>query len=823
MGDTARPGARTEAHVISLEHHLPVGRAEHVERTPHGLEAVLGRERLRVHVVRPDVLRLAVSRGGAFDEAPTAAVCVDPLAMHAPFELERDDPGGRVLLRTEALVLTLGLDPFSLEVHRPDGSVVLETALDAQGRPWAYATLNDAFVVRRRMRPEDAVYGLGEKGGRLDRRRRDFTMWNTDVLDPVASREFTAGRSADDPRADRTSPEYDPYYVNIPFFLHHSLPSGAVSGSFVDNAYRGTYDFTDPEELSFCFAGGSYVEYVFGGPDLPAVLEAYTWLTGRTSPPPLWSLGFHQCRWHRYDAAAVEAIGARHRELDVPCDALWLDIEHMDGYRVFTWDPELFPDPEGMLARLSAAGLRVVTIVDPGVKAEPGYPVYDAALERDVLCRTQSGEVYVGQVWPGRTAFPDFATEEGRRWWGELNAAHVRSGLAGIWNDMNEPATGVIPPQAMRFDHGRASHERYHNQYALLMALGTVSGLREAEPDRRTFVLSRAGFAGIQRVAATWMGDNQARWDHLAVSIPMASGLGLSGQAFVGADVGGFQGNTSAELFLRWMQYGVLTPFCRSHSEIGNVDQYAWSFGPLVLEHVRAAISLRYRLLPYLYACFLNAAETGAPVQRPLVFDHQYDALVAELDDQFLLGRDLLVAPVVAPGVTSRQVYLPAGLWYDWHTGEAVAGPRFVVAPTPVERIPVYARGGAVVPMWREAPQTTSGHRPTEVELHLFVPADDGATTTSLLQEDDGLTTAAASGARVRTTFSVTRQGSDLRLTAAVDGDGFPEHARERFVLHPHGATVVSASLDGAPATVVDGAVVVPNTGTAFRLDLVLR
>jgi alpha-glucosidase len=356
---------------------------------------------------------------------------------------------------------------------------------------------------------------------------------------------------------------------------------------------------------------------------MPDILAAYTWLTGRTAPPPLWSLGYHQCRWFRYTQDALEALARRHRELEVPCDAVWLDIDYMDGYRVFTWDTEAFPDVEGMLARLAEQGFRVITIVDPGVKAEPGYRIYDEGVARDVLCRTEGGDIYIGEVWPGDTAFPDFVTEAGRAWWGELNAEHVRSGLAGVWNDMNEPATGAIPPDRMRFDHGRRPHERFHNQYALLMAMGTDAGLRAAMPDRRTFVLSRAGFAGIQRHAANWMGDNQARWDHLWVSIPMAMGFGVSGQAFVGADVGGFQGHSNAELFLRWMQYGTLTPFCRNHSEMGNVDQYAWAWGETILGHVRDAIRLRYRLLPYLYAAFLRpprrrARPTAARLRPPV-------------------------------------------------------------------------------------------------------------------------------------------------------------------------------------------------------------
>lgn len=800
------------------DRYLAFTHVDAVEGAPRGLVASLHGERLRVDVLRDDVVRLWLSRGGRFDDPPTHAVCVDPLADDVAFEVERAD--GVVRLRTAALVVTLHLDPFRLDVHRADGSPVVETAPDGAGGWATYATLNDAFVLRRRCGPEDAVYGLGEKTGTHDRRGRTFTLWNTDVLNPDAVGAVAATLQAGDPRADSASTEFDPYYVSIPFFHHQTWPGGAVASSFLDNGYRVAYDFTAPDEYVVHAAGGQWCEYVFAGPRLPDVLEAYTWLTGRTPLPPLWSLGFHQSRWHAYDQDAVERLARRHRELDVPCDALWLDIDYMDGYRVFTWDRERYPDPQAMLARLREDGYRVITIIDPGVKAEPGYAVYDDALEQGLLCRTEGGDTYVGQVWPGRTAFPDFATPEARAWWGALNAEHVRSGLAGIWNDMNEPATGDVEPGAMRFDRGRHPHERFHNQYALLMAMGTVEGLRAAMPGLRTFVLSRAGSPGIQRYAANWMGDNQSRWDHLGLSIPMANGFGLSGQAFVGADVGGFFGSTDGELFLRWMQYGALTPFFRNHSAAGNVDQYVWAFGDAVLDAAREAIRLRYRLLPYLYSAFVTASETGAPVQRPLVLDHQDDAAVRDLDDEFLLGPHLLVAPVVAPGTTHRHVYLPAGEWVDRHTGERFHGPRYVLAETPMDRIPLYVRAGAVVPMWADAPASTADPAPTVLELHAYLAQADGVVT-SMLQEDDGLTTAALDGAFVRTTFELERAGSVVTLRASVAGDGFPEHRRTELRVVLHGAAAdVRARLDGADVAVTDGAVAVPNRGTPFTLEL---
>ncbi|HYP46477.1 MAG TPA: glycoside hydrolase family 31 protein [Propionibacteriaceae bacterium] len=802
--------------MLQTEHFVRFERVSSVAETDHGLLAEVHTEQLRIDLIRPDLLRVKMSRGGVFDESPTYAVCVDPLVDPVAFDVVRDPD--RVLLVTSDLVVSLWLDPFRLDVHRSDGTAVVETAADDEGRYWAYATLNDAFTIRRSCRQEDAIFGLGEKGGRHNRKGRDFILWNTDVLSAAETAEFTADKAPGDPRGDRTSADFDPFYVTVPFFYHQRQPAGAMAGSFLDNGFRGTYEFSSTDEYRITFSGGQYTEYIFAGPRMPEILRDYTWLTGRMSLPPLWALGYHQCRWHDYTQETFEAVGQRHRDEAIPCDTLWLDIEYMDGYRVFTWNGERFPDPTSMLERLAGSGFRVITIIDPGVKYDPGYQVFDSGREHDVFCLTEGGDTYIGQVWPGNTAFPDFTTKEARDWWGKLNADHVKSGLAGIWNDMNEPATGTISSAAMRFGHGQHSHAQFHNQYALLMAMGTTAGLLESMPDLRTFVLSRAGFAGIQRYAANWMGDNLARWDHLEVSMPMAAGFGVSGQPFVGADIGGFLGNTDAELFLRWMQYGTLTPFCRNHSVLGTVDQYAWSFGPVVQGLVRDAIALRYRLLPYLYAAFVHAAETGAPVQRPLVFDYQEDRS-ADLDDQFLLGPDLLVAPVTEPKMTSRQVYLPSGDWYDWHTGDCLGGGRFVIAPTPMDRIPVYARGGAVVPMWPDAPPSTAGHHPEVVELHLFVPRTDG-THTSLLVEDDGLTFAAQQGAWYRSTFTVTREGGLLQVRAAVQGNGYPEFRRQAFLMVVHGATPDRLRLDGAEVTASDGGFLLSTAAHGFVAEL---
>jgi alpha-glucosidase len=799
--------------LIDTDNCLRLERVVSHQRTEKGALFHVDDESFRVDVLRPDVIRLKISQGGVFDERPTHAACFDEPAS-AVFELV--DRGETVELRTSELRLVVTKRPFAFDMYRSDGSTVFESLRDT-GDTEAYRFINDRFVLSRKIGRHDAIYGLGEKTGAFNRRGRQFILYNYDVLcHQEAQNRLPKG-------SDPSDTSYDPYYVSIPFF-HHAVTTGgrtAVAGFFVDNGYRGLYDFVDAERYRFAFEGGQYTEYVFAGPTMQKVVEAYTWVTGRSGLPPLWSLGYHQCRWYDYEQADILAVGAEYRKRQIPCDVLWLDIDYMHGFRVFTWDKSKFPDVPGMLAQMREMKYGLITIIDPGVKHEPGYPVFDEGRAKNLFCKTEQGKTYIGLVWPGRTAFPDFSKQETRAWWGRLNAEHVASGIVGIWNDMNEPATGAIDPFGMRFDRDgeNHSHERYHNQYALLMAMGTHEGLRAARPSERTFILSRAGFAGIQRFSANWLGDNFSRWDHLEMSIAMSTGLGISGQPFVGADIGGFAGNVSGELLVRWMQYGVLTPFARNHNCAGQDDQYPWSFGPGVERACRRAIELRYRLLPYIYTEFVRSTESGEPLMRPLCLDFQEDRHARETDDQYLFGRNLLVAPVTKSGVTARHVYLPSGTWYSWHEDKVYEGGQYVTVAAPLDYIPVFVRGGAVVPAHTDVPQSTMLHYPASLDLHVVVPLEDGETT-SELEEDDGLTLAALSGARYRTRFSLLRKGARVTLRAEVSGTGFPEFRRERLRLVFHNTSAEVVTVDGRELALTNGVLELKNSGTGFVLEL---
>lgn len=799
-----------------LKHYAPLGNASALAKHERGVSLNVGDEKFRVDVIRPDVLKLAISQAGQFDEQPTFAVCATP--SDTP-EFEVEDSAGSVTIRTSAMRLVITKQPFGLAAYRTDGSVVFEDEKDERGHSCGYLQLNDSFLISRMMGPHDPIYGLGQKTGASNRRGRKLVLWNTDILAPEVLKQQRLFEA--DVTLQGTDPKFDPYYTSIPFFYHARLAAdGAaeIAAFFIDNGYKAAFDFSEKNRYRYQFHGGQYTEYLFAGPALPAILQAYTALTGRMQPPPLWSLGHHQCRWKDYSQDEFLGIGREYRTRHLPCDSLWLDIGYMDGYRVYTWHKDRFHDVPKMLQTADAEGFKVITIIDPGVKFEPGYSVFEEGRSRGVFCKTEAGKLYVGQVWPGRTVFPDFTLEKTRDFWADLTAKHLAQGVAGIWNDMNEPATGDVEPFSMRFDRDgeNHSHERFHNQYGLLMAMSTVEGFERFDPNARPFVLSRAGFAGIQRVAAQWLGDNYSDWEHLAMGLPMAAGLGISGQPFIGADIPGFAGTPNPELAVRWFQYGTLTPFSRCHAVVGEPDQYPWSFGATVEQIVRTALELRYKLLPYLYSKFWESHETGAPIQRPLLFDFQHDATARETDDAYLLGDALLVAPVLRPGVIARSVYLPKGTWYDWYSGQAHAGERQITVEAPLERVPLFARGGSVIACHERPLRSTAEHQAPDLELHLFVPGEDGELL-STLHEDDGHTKAHAKGAFLRTSFLVTRKGSELRLRASVTGQGYPEHQRRSFTLVIHGS-LQEIEINGHTQQATQGRVKFDNRGEAFEL-----
>lgn len=686
--------------------------------------------------------------------------------------------------------------PFLVSVIDAQGHTVVEAD---PARPASFDPDTGAVETSLKRVEWETYYGLGEKAGAtLSRDTQQFVMWNTD----------TYGY----PRG------LDPIYQSIGFYiaLRHVKPRGYAYGLFLDNTSRTYFDMgkTDPARVTFGAASGELNYYLFTGGEEHSpkkVLRDYTDLTGRTPLPPLWALGNQQSRWSYYPEARVREVARGFRESKIPADVIYLDIDYMDGFRVFTWNRQHFPDPSKLIADLRAEGFRTVVIIDPGIKVDPNYFAYKEGQAGGHFVREADGSELHASVWPGVCAFPDFTDPKAREWFGSLYKKNLDEGIAGFWNDMNEPGVFLSDetPKPDTYHHPMktfplgakhagdgmpGTHARYHNVYGMQMARSTFEGLKKLRPGERPFVLTRAGYAGVQRYSAVWTGDNVASWDHLRLSIPMLLNLGVSGVPLVGADVGGFSGNPSPELYARWLQAAALTPFLRSHSESGSKPHEPYSYGEEFTKINRASIELRYRLLPYLYTLFDEHKRTGAPVMRPLWFEYPDDSRTYTAEDEYLVGRDLLVAPVVRESATKRNVYFPSGdRWVDWWTGKTYEGGKDAEIEAPLERLPLFVRAGAAVPT-QPAVQHTGEMLKVPLTL-LVVPGADG---TSSFYEDAG----DGFGER-RTTTAVLRGGS-LKLSHAgayaarkVSALEFLPGQLPREVRDPFGAVILPA--DGRP------------------------
>ena len=672
---------------------------------------------------------------------------------------------------------------LKLDLDLADG---LWQAWDADGHSLARATEVRADPASLRHKtglslhapPQAAYLGFGEKVGGLDRRGLRFTFWNTDHF-PYHT-------------------DSDPLYASVPFCT--VLEGGRAGGLFLDESWRMEVDVAslDSRALAWSSAGPELDLYVIAGPGIADVLRRYTALTGRTPLPPLWSLGYVQSRWGYENEDDVRAVIEGFRSRNVPLDAVCVDIDYMDAYKVFTWDPQRFTDPAGLLKETQAGGVQLVPIIDPGVKVEAGYPVYEEAVQAGYLVRNSRGDVLIGEVWPKPAVFPDFTREEVVSWWASHFAAFASAGVHGVWNDMNEPScftvlnvesdlgeversVGLIEGKTLPYDarHGKRRHLEVHNAYNLGMNEAARLGFLRAYPDRRPFLISRSGFAGLQRYGALWTGDNTSAWSHLRLSIPMLLGLGLSGLAHCGADVGGFVGDANGELLTRWTQLGAFYPFMRNHSAAGTRDQEPWRFGDEVLNGVRQAIELRYRLLPTLYTLMWEAGQSGLPPMRPLTLHDPHDPDALREDGTFLFGPDLLVAPVLEGGVAKRLTYLPAGRWLELFNvqggGQIHEGGQSVVAQVGLNTVPVYLRAGGAVALTESAAHTTHANWPA---LTWHVHAADRIAGRLYEDAGDGY------GPSRVTTLRGERDGDTLRLTREVRGELAPERQEETLYLY---------------------------------------
>lgn len=602
-------------------------------------------------------------------------------------------------IKTEALIIRVYND-FKVDFYDISGKLLCEDyrkerepfirrgntfLAEKEGHKFEKANEKRKIEVIKRIFGDEKFYGLGEKTGHLNKKYYSYEMWNTD--DPSAHTE-----------------EHKSLYKSIPFFI--TLREKAAFGIFFDNTFRTYFDMAKENSSYYYFGAddGNLDYYFIAGPDIKDVIGRYTKLTGRTPMPQLWTLGYQQCRYSYAPSERVMEVAEDLRKYDIPCDVIHLDIDYMDGYRVFTWDKKKFPDPKGMTERLKEKGFKVVTIIDPGVKKNKGYSIYDKGLKNGYFATDKDGVTYVNAVWPGDAVYPDFSDKSVREWWAENQKIMLESGVSGIWNDMNEPASFNGPlPDDVQFDNdGRPTdHREIHNVYGHFMAKATYEGLKKYT-GKRPFVITRACYAGTQKYSTVWTGDNKSFWEHLRMAVPMLMNLGLSGVAFCGTDVGGFGFDCTGELLARWVQVGCFSPLFRNHSAVYTRDQEPWTFDEDVLNIYRKYVKLRYRLLPYMYDLMWQCENSGLPVMRPLVLHYPNDSKTYEMNDEFLCGENILVAPVVEQGKTFKAVYLPEGEWYDFWTKEVIKGKQIIIKDAPLDTCPMYIKSGSIIPNYPE-------------------------------------------------------------------------------------------------------------------------
>lgn len=722
-----------------------------------------GVPRVALSILAPNLIRVRMSPAGEFLQRRSWAVTLDDDEWAiAPFQV-RETPDA-VEIETEQVRLRITLNKFRLTCFTKDGQPF---AADAEmGMGWRMG----AVAGWKRIEPGEHFYGFGERTGLLDKLSEVKTNWTVDALD--------YGSLTDE------------MYQAIPFFM--ALRPGIAFGIFCNTTYWSQFDIGagEPGVLRMEARGGELDYYIIYGPEPAQILQRYGELTGRMPLPPKWALGYHQCRWSYESEEVVRSLAKEFRDRRIPCDVIHLDIDYMRGYRVFTWSPKRFPNPQQLIGDLARDGFKTVTIIDPGVKYEPDadYPVFDEGVKNDYFVRHPDGRIFHGYVWPDKAVFPDFLRPDVRQWWGDWHKSLTDIGIAGIWNDMNEPALDDrpfgdpgnkiwFPLDALTgpLDE-RATHAETHNLYGLMMARACREGLDRHRPQERSFVLTRSGFAGVQRWSSVWMGDNQSLWDYLETSLPMLCNMGLSGVAFVGCDIGGFAGNATAELFARWMQVGMLYPLMRGHSAMSTARHEPWVFGDRVEKICREYIELRYQLLPYLYTLFWEAATAGAPILRPLLYHYPNDPATYTLYDQVLLGPSIMAAPIYRPGIERRAVYLPEGVWYDWWSKERYEGPRHILAEAPLERMPLYVRAGAIIPM---APIQQYVDERAIDELRLCIWPGNGSWT---FYEDDGRSFKYQAGEWSTTTYSVRLEGEKIIVEIGAREGNWTPPARSAIV-----------------------------------------
>lgn len=639
---------------------------------------------LQITVLRGSVIRFRYATRYNFEPDFSYAIAEDATLGYSSIEVKETE--GEYFIETAKLIILVDKKTLRIQISDLAGNIINE---DELGFHWEenYEFGGNTVKMSKITQTGESFYGMGDKSTHSNLKGKRMENWVTD--------QYAYGK------------DQDPLYKAIPFFI--GLNKGIAYGVFFDNSFKTHFDFAHERRntTSFWADGGEMNYYFFYGPEMSKVVAAYSNLTGTPEIPPLWALGYHQSKWSYYPESNVKDIAKQFRDLKIPCDAIYLDIDYMDGFRCFTWDKKHFPNPKRMIAELEEDGFKTVVMIDPGIKVDKDYWIYNEALENDYFCKRGDGPLMQGKVWPGECNFPDFTNPEVREWWADLYKEFMSDlGVHAVWNDMNEPAIMDVPSKTAPldtrhdYDGNPCTHRKAHNIYGMQMVRATYEGVKRHVFPKRPFVITRAAYSGTQRYASTWTGDNVATWEHLWIANVQMQRMCMSGYSFVGSDIGGFAEQPDGELFARWIQLGIFHPFCRVHSSGDHGSQEPWSFDTEITDIVRKFIELRYQLLPYLYTMFWKYSKEQKPMLQSLVFFDQEDSQTHFRTDEFIFGEKILVCPIQEPNGLGRRMYIPRGNWFDFWTDELVEGGKEKWVAADLDKIPLFIKEGAIIPKY---------------------------------------------------------------------------------------------------------------------------
>ncbi len=729
---------------------------------------------LEVTVYSDIIFRFRYANNNLFEDDFSYAIAKDFEAQ--PTEIIVREETDFIEISTSQLRLQISRSDLKKKISNKEDKVVFE---DEKGFHWEEekGTGNNIVIETKTIQSGEAFFGLGDKPCQLNIRGKRLQLWGSDT--------YGFGKDT------------DPIYKNIPFFL--GLHKRLGYGIFFDNTYRTFFDFGQERKNAFSFwaQGGEMNYYFIYGPQLMNVCESFTKMTGKPELPPLWSLGYQQSKWSYYPESKVRNLAQEFRDHKIPCDVIHLDIDYMEGYRCFTWSKANFPDPRKMISDLSDQGFKTVVIIDPGIKEDPDYFVYQEGVEKDLFCKRADGPLFRGSVWPGICNFPDFTNPKARAWWEDLFKGLIEDGVRGVWNDMNEPAVfeeGTFPPDVRHdYDGHPCSHRKAHNVYGMQMVRATYNGIKKFLKPYRPFAITRSAYAGAQRYGAVWTGDNVATWEHLKIANIQCQRLSTSGMSFAGSDIGGFVEKPEGELYTRWIQMAVFHPFFRTHTSGDHGDKEPWTFGPDYENIIRKFIELRYQLLPYIYSTFWQYCQYGTPMLRSGFLINQNDMEAYNRQEEFFFGDHMMICPISQSKVEGRWLYLPEGRWYNyWDDTQYVDAGEIWIKST-LEQIPFFIQAGAVIPHYPV--QQYVGELNIEVlTLHVYYGED---TIKSLLYEDAGDGYDYRDGDANIKTFIVDGTPERLAIRQEIEGKFVPSYNKYELIVHGLPGSVNAILVDG--------------------------